>query len=179
MPRKILFVNPSLMKPVVTPVAIDYLTQVLEKKGFATEILDLAFAEDSGKELKRYLGRDDYLLIAITIRNIDDSYFASQDFCLERIKVVIDQIRNLTESPLVLGGVGFSLQPESALSYCGVDIGVKGEGEWSLPRLAERLAGELNSVSWSNKKDVSRVTTEVMERERSTLLTSVKGGVAV
>lgn len=140
MPRKILFVNPNLMKPVVTPVAIDYLTQVMEKKGFATEILDLAFAEDPGKELKRYLGRDDYLLIAITIRNIDDSYFASQDFCLERIKVVIDQIRNLTESPLVLGGVGFSLQPESVLSYCGVDIGVKGEGEWSLPRLAERLA---------------------------------------
>ena len=44
--------------------------------------------------------------------------------------------------------------------------------------LAGKLAGELNSVSWSNKKDVSRLTAGVMERERSTLLTSVKGEVA-
>jgi hypothetical protein len=34
LPRKVLLVNPNFMKPVVTPVAIDYLAQTLEEKGF-------------------------------------------------------------------------------------------------------------------------------------------------
>jgi len=129
------------MKPVVTPVAIDYLAQAVEEKGFTAEVLDLAFADHPEKELERYLGKSEYLLMAITVRNIDDSYFASQDFCLQRTKVLIDQIRSRTEAPLVLGGVGLSIRPESALSYCGVEIGVKGDGEWSLPQLAKRLVG--------------------------------------
>ncbi len=141
MPRKVLLINPNLMKPVVTPVAIDYLAQTLEEKGFVPEVLDLAFAADPREELARSFRNGEYLLIAITIRNIDDSYFASQDFCLQRTKALIDQIRGLTEAPLILGGVGFSIRPEAALSYCGVEIGIQGEGEWSLPQLAERLAG--------------------------------------
>ena len=140
MPRKVLLVNPNFMKPVVTPVAIDYLAQTLEEKGFVPEVLDLAFATDPREELARSCRNGEHLLIAITIRNIDDSYFPSQDFCLQRTKALIDQIRNLTEAPLVLGGVGFSIRPEAALSYCGVEMGIKGEGEWSLPQLAERLA---------------------------------------
>ncbi|MCX5906091.1 MAG: radical SAM protein, partial [Deltaproteobacteria bacterium] len=38
-----------------------------------------------------------------------------------------------------LGGVGFSVMPELTLAYCGVDTGIKGEGEWSLVELAEKL----------------------------------------
>ena len=140
MPRKVLLINPNLMKPVVTPVAIDYLAQTLEEKGFVPEVLDLAFAADPREELARSFRKGEYLLIAITLRNIDDSYFPSQDFCLQRTKTLIDQIRGLTEAPLVLGGVGFSIRPEEALAYCGVELGIKGEGEWSLPQLAERLA---------------------------------------
>jgi hypothetical protein len=128
------------MKPVVTPVAIDYLAQTLEEKGFVPEVLDLAFAADPREELARSWRNGEYLLIAITIRNIDDSYFPSQDFCLRRTKVLIDQIRGLTEAPLVLGGVGFSIRPEATLTYCEVGMGIKGEGEWSLPQLAERVA---------------------------------------
>ncbi len=141
MPGRILLVNPNRMKPVVTPVAIDYLAQTLEERGFLPEVLDLAFADDPQKELARSLGNGEYLLIAITVRNIDDSYFPSQDFCLQPTKELIVQIQDRTDAPLVLGGVGFSIRPEAALSYCGVEMGLKGEGEWSLPQLAETLAG--------------------------------------
>jgi len=140
LPYKILLINPNIMKPVVTPVALDYLAQALEEKGFVPEVLDLALADDPRKEIERWLGRGEYLLIAVSVRNIDDSYFASQDFCLERTKEIIDQIRGQTQTPIVLGGVGFSIQPELTLAYCGVEMGVKGEGEWSLPQLAEGLA---------------------------------------
>jgi radical SAM superfamily enzyme YgiQ (UPF0313 family) len=127
------------MKPVVTPVAIDYLAQTLERKGFVPEVLDLAFATDPREELARSCRNGECLLIAISVRNIDDSYFPSQDFCLKRTKELIDQVRRHTQAPLVLGGVGFSIQPEAALSYCAVEMGIQGEGEWSLPELAERL----------------------------------------
>lgn len=140
MPGKVLLINPNLMKPVVTPVAIDYLAQTLEEKGFVPEVLDLAFAADPREELARSFRNREYVLIAVTIRNIDDSYFPSQDFCLQRTKTLIDQIRGLTETPLVLGGAGFSVRPEAALAYCGVELGIQGEGEWSLPQLAERLS---------------------------------------
>lgn len=139
MPKKILLVNPNIMKPVVTPVALDYLAQALEGKGFSAEVLDLAFAPDPEKEIDRHLARSEYLLIAVSVRNIDDSYFASQDFCLQRTKDIIDRIGQQTGAPLVLGGVGFSIQPESALYYCGVETGIRGDGEWSLPLLAKRL----------------------------------------
>ncbi|MCX5909025.1 MAG: hypothetical protein NTY64_18095, partial [Deltaproteobacteria bacterium] len=84
MPGKVLFVNPNRMKPVVTPVALDYLAQALEQKGIPAEILDLALAEDPAKEIENSLSNGSHLLVAVTIRNIDDSYFASQDFCLRK-----------------------------------------------------------------------------------------------
>jgi radical SAM superfamily enzyme YgiQ (UPF0313 family) len=140
MPQKLLLVNPNLMKPVVTPVALDYLAQAVEQAGFAAETLDLAFADDLKGEIDRHLENDNYLLIAVTVRNIDDCYYASQDFCLRRTREIIECIRARTEAPVVLGGVGFSAMAESVLDYCGVGLGVQGEGEWSLPRLAEKLA---------------------------------------
>ncbi len=127
------------MKPPVTPVALDYLAQSLEEKGFRVEILDLAFSSDTEADIEFALRGSEPALIGVTVRNLDDSYLASQDFCLERIKGVIDLIKAHSESPLVLGGVGFSISPEAALSYCGVDLGIRGEGEQALPLLAKRL----------------------------------------
>ena len=138
--QKLLLVNPNIMKPVVTPVALDYLAQAVEQAGFTAEILDLAFADNFEREIDRHLGSGHYLLIAITVRNIDDCYYASQDFCLQRTKEIVDRIQARTEAPVVLGGVGFSAMAAPVLDYCGVGMGVEGEGEWSLPRLARKLA---------------------------------------
>jgi radical SAM superfamily enzyme YgiQ (UPF0313 family) len=137
--RKVLLVNPNQMKPPVTPVALDYLAQSLEERGFAVEVLDLAFSSDAEADIRSALKGREALLIGVTVRNLDDSYLASQDFCLERIKGVIDLIKAHSPSPLVLGGVGFSISPEAALSYCNVDLGIRGEGEQALPLLAKRL----------------------------------------
>jgi radical SAM superfamily enzyme YgiQ (UPF0313 family) len=140
MPQKLLLVNPNLMKPVVTPVAFDYLAQAVEQAGFTAEVLDLALADDLEGEIDRHFGNNHYLLIAVTVRNIDDCYYASQDFCLQRTKEIIERIQTRTEAPVVLGGVGFSAMAEPVLGYCGAEMGVEGEGEWSLPQLARKLA---------------------------------------
>jgi radical SAM superfamily enzyme YgiQ (UPF0313 family) len=120
-------------------VALDYLAQSLEDKGFEVEILDLAFSTDAERDIRSALGGIDPLLIGVTVRNLDDSYLASQDFCLERTKKIIDLIKSHSRAILVLGGVGFSVAPEAALAYCRVDLGICGEGEQALSILAQKI----------------------------------------
>jgi len=140
MPRKgkVLLINPNRMKPPVSPVALDYLDQCLRENGFQVELLDLAFSTDVAGDVRRALAQPP-ILVGITIRNIDDSYFASRDFCLEKMKKVIDLVRNQTGSPVVLGGVGFSIFPLAAARFCRVDFGIQGEGEMPLVILAEKM----------------------------------------
>ena len=135
----ILLVNPNLMRPPVTPVALDHVGQHLRGGGFGVELLDLAFAPSPEAAIDEALDRD-WLLVAVTVRNVDDSFAASRDFCLGRTKALIDRIRTGTDAPIVLGGVGFSIFPRAALAFCGASYAIRGEGEEPLRRLAQRLA---------------------------------------
>lgn len=130
------------MKPPVTPVAIDFLSSMLRAGGFAVRFLDLAFERDLDAALEREIGMGRPLFVGVTVRNIDDSFFATSDFCLSKIGPIIRKIKALTDAPVVLGGVGYSLFPTAALEYCGGDYGVRGDGEIAIVRLAEYFSGK-------------------------------------
>ncbi|MFH1739202.1 MAG: radical SAM protein [bacterium] len=134
----ILLVNPNLMKPPVTPVALDYLGQTLEQAGFQTGLLDLSFEQDPSSAIRGALSGDEHL-VAVTVRNIDDCYYTSQDFCLDRTREIISEIREYTSAPIVVGGVGYSIFPKEALDFLKADAGVIGEGEEVLCNLAAGL----------------------------------------
>ncbi len=136
---KVLLINPNRMKPVVAPLALDYLSVSLATHGIDTKILDLSFSEDVDEDIKCSLKKEHFDAVGVTIRNIDDSYFASQDFCLEKVKDIIELVKIYTDSPIVLGGVGFSIAPIPALNYCNVDLGIWGEGELAFPLLVKTL----------------------------------------
>jgi radical SAM superfamily enzyme YgiQ (UPF0313 family) len=138
MPR-ILLVNPNLMRPPVTPVALDHIGQHLRGAGFEVELLDLAFSISPEAAIDQALRRD-WLLVAVTVRNIDDSFAASRDFCLARTKSLLDRMKSRTDAPIVLGGVGLSIFPRAALAFCDVPYAIRGEGEEPLARLAQSLA---------------------------------------
>ena len=138
-PPPVLLVNPNLMKPPVTPVGLDHIGQHLRLAGFDVRVLDLALEADLAAALDRELSRE-WLLVAVSVRNIDDSFAASRDFCLERTRTIVAAIRARTDAPVVLGGVGFSLFPQATLAYCDVRYGIRGEGEEPLSRLARCLA---------------------------------------
>jgi radical SAM superfamily enzyme YgiQ (UPF0313 family) len=144
---EVLLINPNLMKPPVTPVAIDFLSSRLRAAGFPVRFLDLAFEEDIDLALEREVGGHS-LFVGISVRNIDDSFFATRDFCLSRIRPIIQKIRKLTDAPIVLGGVGYSVFPIAALEYCGGDYGIQGDGEHAIVHLAESFVGNgsLSSV---------------------------------
>jgi len=136
---EILLINPNLMKPPVAPVAIDFLGGVLRAAGYGVRFLDLAFEEDITSAIERELDRD-VLFVGVTVRNVDDSFFATRDFCLSKVAAIIETIKRRTDAPVVLGGVGYSIFPIAALEYCGADFGIQGDGETAIVRLAGTMA---------------------------------------
>ena len=137
---KVLLVNPNQMKPPVAPLALDYLATALKLKGFQVDLLDLCFSIDISLDIKSYFARNDVLAVAVTLRNTDDTYLATQDFCIDRYKRVIDLIKAQTSAPIIPGGSGFSVIPQAILDYYNLDLGIWGEGELALPLLVERIA---------------------------------------
>jgi radical SAM superfamily enzyme YgiQ (UPF0313 family) len=53
---------------------------------------------------------------------------------------VVALCRQLSQAPIVLGGAGYSIFPQSALEYLGADMGIHGEGEMAFPILLSHLA---------------------------------------
>ena len=131
------------MQPPVAPIALDYLASALVESGCDTDVLDLCFSADWAAAIDDYPAGDGVSLVALTLRNTDDTYFASQDFFLPRFREVAGHLKRRFAAPLCLGGSGFSVMPEAVLAYCGLDLGIWGEGEVALPMLARRVtAGE-------------------------------------
>ncbi len=77
--------------------------------------------------------------IGIAVRNIDDQCMVDTQFLLDQVKEVITCCRSSTDAPIILGGAGYSMYPESALVYLGADMGIKGEGEVVFPVLVDRI----------------------------------------
>ncbi|MEE8470792.1 MAG: radical SAM protein [Dehalococcoidia bacterium] len=137
---KVLLINLNQMMPPVSPLALDYLAHALSENQYQVDILDLCFTTDIQRAVKQHTARGRLLAVAISLRNTDDVYLASQDFFVPKYKELIDLLKTQTDAPIILGGSGFSTMPQAILSYCELDLGIWGEGEFSLPLLIGRIA---------------------------------------
>jgi len=135
---RIVLVNPNPMKPPVTPVALDYLAAACRDARIEVDLVDCCVQPAWRETLCLALTKEP-TLVGVTIRNVDDSFFASRDFALRRIGPVVDEIKRVTQAPVCLGGVGFSIFPVETLTYCRASLGLCGEGEEALVRLAQAL----------------------------------------
>lgn len=136
----VLLVNPNRMKPPIAPIGIEYLLPGLEQAGYAAALCDLAFSENWRSDLQAAIEDDAYTAILVTVRNLDDAYFASQDFILEQTTSILQAIKEQTGAPIILGGIGFSIAPCEVLQYTGAAYGIAGDGEEALPALLDALA---------------------------------------
>jgi pyruvate-formate lyase-activating enzyme len=130
------------MQPPVTPVSLDYLGAACSNAGIEVDLVDCSIEPDWRKKLSDVLAEQP-VLVGVTVRNIDDSYFASRDFSLLRIMPVLDEIKSSTETPICLGGVGFSIFPSEALKFCDVPYGICGDGEEGLVKLVIALRDKI------------------------------------
>lgn len=137
--RQVLLVNPNRMRPPVGPLGLEYLAEVLAVRGYEPVLCDLAFAEDWRATLAAAVATCDPLAIGISVRNLDDAYFASQDFILAKTAEIGAEVMALTDAPVVLGGVGFSVAPREVLRFVGAPYGIAGDGEVAFPCFLDRL----------------------------------------
>ena len=135
---RIVLVNPNPMKPPVMPLSLDYIGSACHDAGINVDLVDCSVDRNWRKTLM-YALEGNPILVGITIRNIDDSYFASRDFSLQRILPVIEEIKRLTKAPICLGGVGFSIFPFEVMEFCKAPFGIRGDGENNLVKLALAL----------------------------------------
>ena len=126
---KVLLVNPNTFKnPPVIPIGLEYLTTALEKHNHLVEILDLCFAPSPKEKLREELSKNVYDLIGFTIRNIDSAIYFNNEFFLSEIKELIEIVKN-HNTPVILGGSGFSAMPDEILEYLNADYGIVGPGD--------------------------------------------------
>jgi radical SAM superfamily enzyme YgiQ (UPF0313 family) len=111
-------------------------TQNAEHK---VKLLDLMAENDDLSSIREAITSLGPEIIGISVRNIDDQNMAEPRFLLDQVKKVVAECRKSSRVPIVLGGAGYSIFPQSALNYLGADMGIQGEGEMSFPYLLDRL----------------------------------------
>lgn len=107
-------------------------------------MIDLMFETDVRAILKKSIEKFHPECIGISIRNIDDQNFEGPEFLLEKVKDVVLICRELTDAVIVLGGAGYSIFPESTLTYLNADLGIACEGEIAFPALLSKLENSLD-----------------------------------
>jgi radical SAM superfamily enzyme YgiQ (UPF0313 family) len=119
----------------VAPLGASYVAGALKREGHEARILDLCFEEDSA--IKNAVAGFQPDMIGLSIRNIDNLTYGKSVYYLPAVKDMVDTIKKTTGAAIVAGGSGFSIFPEETLRYLGLEMGIVGEGEQSLVRLAE------------------------------------------
>lgn len=137
--NKVLLINSNLMKPPVAPLGLDYVGSIIIRNGFNIELLDLNFLESIEYDIRKKLINNSFLAIGLNIRNTDDCYYLSQDFFLPKIKEIVAVIRKYSDSPIILGGGGFSVAPLEITKYLKADYGIIGDGEITFLKLLENI----------------------------------------
>jgi len=84
--------------------------------------------------------------VGISVRNIDDQTMQPCRFLLEPLKDIVAACRETSTAPVILGGAGYSMYPETLLRYLNADIGIRGDGEQALPAVLDLLRLKMDAA---------------------------------
>jgi radical SAM superfamily enzyme YgiQ (UPF0313 family) len=121
------------------PLGLACVAAATRKAGHEVAYLDLIAQEDVQEIIKEAIEERSPDVVGISVRNIDDQVMDNPSFLLEQVKKVVASCRSFSDAPIVLGGAGYSMYPESALEYLGADMGIQGEGEVAFPTLLDKI----------------------------------------
>ncbi|RMD73918.1 MAG: radical SAM protein, partial [Lentisphaerae bacterium] len=135
----ILFINANVaVEPYpVYPIGMAVASRALEEHGHHVVQYDLLQQERSLDKLITTLHNLSPDYVCMSLRNIDNvDYFTShREWYLDGYRRLIHAIRSHLPVPIICGGPGFSVMPQTILQYIGADYGIRGEAEEELPRL--------------------------------------------
>ena len=127
------------MVPPIGPIALDYIGASAGKAGIDVEIVDLCLADEPLKILQEHFAAHSPELVGISFRNTDDCFWPGAQWFVPGLSETIQKIRNMTDAPVVIGGVGFSIFAKRIVEYTGADFGIRGDGEQSIVSLVNEL----------------------------------------
>lgn len=110
-----------------------------QRAGHEVKLVDLMAEDDGRSAVREAIVSFKPEIIGISVRNIDDQNMEKPRFFLDEVRKLISCCRELSDRPIVLGGAGYSIFPESALNYLEADLGIQGEGEEAFPLLLDCL----------------------------------------
>jgi len=121
------------------PLGLACVAAATQNAGHEVALLNLMFEGDPKLGIRTSIEDFRPDVIGISVRNIDDQNMLQPQFLLAPVRDVIAICRGLSNAPIILGGAGYSIFPESALRYLGADMGIQGEGEVVFPIVLERI----------------------------------------
>lgn len=127
------------MFPPIAPVGLDYIAGAVRQAGIHVDIVDLCLSDDPIDTLKDYFANHNPELVGITFRNVDDCFWPSAKWFVPDLADTVNTIRSITDAPIVLGGVGFSIFAQRIIEYTGADFGIHGDGEQAIISLLNEL----------------------------------------
>ncbi|MDY7031656.1 MAG: radical SAM protein [Thermodesulfobacteriota bacterium] len=131
--------NTEMINMPVLPLGLGCIARATQEAGHEVMTINLMDQEETLKALGESISEFKPDIIGISVRNIDDQVMNPARFLLEPVKSMITFCRQHTDSPIVMGGAGYSIFPQSVLEYLEADIGIQGEGEHAFVLLLERL----------------------------------------
>ena len=137
----LLLINTNVMMPPIAPLGLDYIAGAALDADIDVEVVDLCLAADPVEALESALKRTDPALVAMSIRNVDDCTWPSAGSMVPDLLKIAASIREGTQAPLALGGVGFSLFPRELMAILEADFGVHGDGEDAIIALYDEVLG--------------------------------------
>jgi hypothetical protein len=124
----------------VSPVGVLAVAGAALAADHSVDFLDLMFEHAPARRVRRALAAHHYDVVALGIRNLDNCFWAAPRHFYDDVRTIVQAVRSVTRVPLVLGGSGFSVEPQGWLSRLDVDYGVVGEGEAAFVALLDALA---------------------------------------
>ena len=137
---RVALVNTNRIRPPIAPIGLDYVAEALHAAGHQVHLVDLCWADDWAATLADALDGASHDLVGVTLRNTDDCGYTSRQSFLGEFAEMVGCIREHSQAPVIVGGVGFSVMPQQVLAMSGADAGVRGDGEFAFVALADRLA---------------------------------------
>jgi radical SAM superfamily enzyme YgiQ (UPF0313 family) len=131
--------NTEHMNILPLPLGLNCVAVATRNAGHDVRLLDLMAEKDSNLAITDAIESFRPEVIGVSVRNIDDQNMDPPAFLLDKVKIIINYCRTHSSVPIILGGAGYSIFPESALEYLEADMGIQGEGEVAFPALLYRM----------------------------------------
>jgi radical SAM superfamily enzyme YgiQ (UPF0313 family) len=128
----------------VLPMGLAGVAASVRRAGHEVKLVNMMAKKQSRSWLTETIREFQPEVIGISVRNIDDQRMQDPWFLLDPVREIVADCRNLSAAPIILGGAGYSIFPQSTLAYLGADMGIQGEGEAAFPMLLERLGKKMD-----------------------------------